>query len=290
MRACTASKYNPGVEGVGGTGGGGHMSAMSATECVQFTDHGERALLELRNDSKNNAMSLAMWRELDAILDELLINERLRVLIVRGHGQQAFCAGADISEFDLQRGDPARTKSYDALVERACQRLESVPVPTVAMIYGFCIGGGLSLAAACDLRLCDQSATFGLPAARLGLGYDVCGVERLVRLLGPAFAKEILYTARRIDAERARAIGLVHHVSATEELGDHVNELVERIRRNAPLTIRAMKCSVQELSKTEAQRDLGRCQALVDRCNESEDYREGRAAFAEKREPVFRGR
>ncbi|NIR60333.1 MAG: enoyl-CoA hydratase [Gammaproteobacteria bacterium] len=263
---------------------------MSATECVEFTDYGEHALLELRNESKNNAMSMAMWRELDAILDELLVNERVRVLVVRGHGQQAFCAGADISEFDARRSDAAQTKAYDALVERTCQRLESVPVPTVAMIHGFCIGGGLSLAAACDLRVCDHKATFSLPAARLGLGYDVCGVERLVKVLGAPFAKEILYTARPIDAERARAMGLVHQVSATEELADYVDELAGRIRHNAPLSIRAMKCSVQELTKTEAERDLAQCQALVDRCNRSEDYREGRAAFAEKREPVFRGR
>lgn len=263
---------------------------MSASECVVFTDQGERALLELRNESKNNAMSMGMWRELDAILEELLVNEQLRVLIVRGHGQQAFCAGADISEFDARRSDPAQTKTYDALVERTCRRLESVPVPTLAMIHGFCIGGGLSLAAACDLRVCDHKATFGLPAARLGLGYDVCGVERLVKVLGAPFAKEILYTARRIDAERARAIGLVHHVSVTEELADYADDLAERIRRNAPLSVRAMKCSVQELTKLESERDLARCQDLVDRCNRSQDYEEGRAAFAEKREPLFRGR
>lgn len=262
----------------------------SSTGRVELAERGERAVLELRNAPKNNAMSVGMWRELDAALARVRDSERLRVLVVRGHGQQAFCAGADISEFAAERAEPEQVRAYDELVERTCQRLEALPMPTLALIHGFCIGGGLALAAACDLRLCDHEATFALPAARLGLGYDLRGIERLVKLVGASGAKEILYTARPVDAERALAMGLVHRVAASAELADQVEELAERIRRNAPLSVRAMKCCVQELAKVESERDLERCRALVDRCNQSEDYREGRAAFVEKREPVFRGR
>lgn len=263
---------------------------MSSTAGVELVDQGERALLELRNERKNNAISTAMWQQLDEIVDRLLSNERLRVVVVRGQGQQAFSAGADISEFSERRSDATETRAYDDLLERACRRIEALPVPTLALIHGFCIGGGLSLASACDLRMCDHKATFALPAARLGLGYDVRGVERLVKVVGAPVAKEILYTARRVDSERALQMGLVHHVTATEELADYVDDVAERICRNAPLSVRAMKCCVQELTRSEGEPDLARCRAFVDRCNESEDYREGRAAFAEKREPVFRGR
>lgn len=257
---------------------------------ITVQDQGDLVTLSLDNPARNNAISVGMWQRLLAHADELAVRDGLRVVIVRGAGQRAFSAGADISEFDKRRDDAEAIRGYDRLVESACRRVETLPVPTVAMIHGYCIGAGLSLAGACDMRLCDRDASFALPAARLGLGYDFSGIERLVRLVGDAMAREILFTGSRLPAARAQAMGLVHEVCEPGELAGRVEALAGRIRANAPLTLRAFKACLGEIRRPPGERDVARCEALIDACNASDDYSEGRKAFAERREPVFKGR
>lgn len=256
---------------------------------VVLEDEGTLCTLRLRNDDRRNAISADMWVRIGEIAEQLAAREDLRVLVVRGWGGEYFSAGADISEFDSVR-DAGGTDSYDALVEESCRRIEQLPFPTVAAIHGYCIGAGLSLAASCDLRYCDREARFAVPAARLGLGYDYHGIERFVALVGVAATREILYRASRIDAARALAIGLVHAVLPARELDTHVEAVVAELLANAPLTLRAVKACTREMLRPAAERDTARCEELVRRCNESDDYREGRAAFREKRQPLFRGR
>lgn len=257
---------------------------------ITVQDQGDRVILSLDNPARNNAISVGMWERLLQLADELAARDELRLVVFRGAGERAFSAGADISEFDRERGDADAVRAYDRLVENACQRVEALPVPTLAMIHGYCIGAGLSLAASCDLRLCDREASFALPAARLGLGYDFSGIERLVRLVGDAMAREILFTGSRLPAARALAMGLVHEVCDPAELADRVEALGERIRGNAPLTLRAFKACLGEIRRPPGERDVARCEALIDACNASDDYREGRKAFAERRDPDFKGR
>lgn len=257
---------------------------------ITVQDQGDLVTLSLDNPARNNAITVGMWERLLECADQLATRDGLRLVIVRGAGQRAFSAGADISEFDQRRDDAEAIRGYDRLVESACRRIEALPVPAVAMIHGYCIGAGLSLAGACDLRLCDRDASFALPAARLGLGYDFSGIERLVRLVGDAMAREILFTGSRMPAARARAMGLVHEVCEPAELAERVESLGERIRGNAPLTLRAFKACLAEIRRPPGERDVARCEAMIDACNASADYREGRSAFAQRRDPVFKGR
>lgn len=256
---------------------------------VVLEEQGPVCTLRLRNDGRRNAISSDMWVRIGELAEQLAARDDVRVLVVRGWGDEVFSAGADISEFEAVR-DAANTAHYDALVEESCRRVEALPFPTLAAIRGYCIGAGVSLAASCDLRYCEQSASFAVPAARLGLGYDYHGIERLAGLLGVAATREILYRASPISAGRALEVGLVHAVLPAAGLDAHVAAVVDELTANAPLTLRAVKACTRALTGPPGERDLDACNELVARCNESEDYREGRAAFLEKRKPVFRGR
>ncbi|MCP4327946.1 MAG: enoyl-CoA hydratase [Alphaproteobacteria bacterium] len=261
---------------------------MPGEVIVDVAGDGRRALIEFRNQARNNALSIAMWGQLKEILERLTPMPDLRVVVLRGAGRRAFCAGADIRDFDDKRsGDAA--PAYDTLVEDTCRLLDEFPVPSVAMIHGFCMGAGLSIASCCDLRFCDPSAIFALPAARLGLGYTRHGIERLIRVVGLPQTKRILFTAGRIDSDRAQSIGLTHDIVDADILESTVAALVDDICRNAPLTMRAMKLCMTEMAKDPTARDIDACLAAIRRCNESHDYAEGRRAFAEKRPPVFKG-
>lgn len=248
------------------------------------------AVVKLANPAKRNAVTASMWRQLRAIMTELNDKPDLRAVMIRGAGDIAFSAGADISEFDRERSGTDAVQAYDGLVEAACVALEGLPVPTLAMIHGACLGAALSVVGSCDLRVCDDQASFALPAARLSLGYDFSGIARLAGLVGITAAKEILLAGERIPATRALQIGLVQHVAGRAELADHAGQLARRLRDNAPLTLRAMKACFAELRKPSAERDIARCQVLVEHCNASDDYREGRKAFAERRPAAFKGR
>ena len=253
-------------------------------------ENGRSAVVEICNEDRRNAISLSMWRELDAIAIQLGKQENLRAVLVCGRGGMAFSAGADISEFDEIRSDADLARTYDDAVEAACGMVESIPVPVVASLGGICIGAGLSLAMACDIRICGQSCRLALPAVRLGLGYNHPGVRRLIRMVGDAAARDILFTGRRLSAKEALACGLVNQCCADEDLTNAATALIKTLVNNAPMALRALKYCIDDLRKPAAAQQPEACEAMFAACNASDDYREGKAAFKEKRSPKFLGR
>jgi enoyl-CoA hydratase len=242
------------------------------------------------NPARLNAVSLEMWEGAGRILDDFERDDAVRVIVVSGAGGRAFVSGADISEFKERRASEEAAAAYAKISEGARRRLEETMKPTIAMIRGYCIGGGVGTALACDLRIATDGAKFGIPAAKLGLGYAYDGIKKLVDLVGPAYAREIFYTARQFTAAEALQMGLVNRVVPEAELESFVKGYCETIAANAPLTIRAAKVAVREALKDESARDLALCRRLVEECFASADYAEGRTAFMEKRRPVFHGR
>jgi enoyl-CoA hydratase/carnithine racemase len=198
-------------------------------------------------------------------------------------------SGADISKFESERASQEAVARYNVSVEKSYSSIHDFPKPTIAMIRGYCIGGGLGLAVSCDLRICSEGSRFAVPAAKLGLGYAYPGLKRLVDVVGPAFAKEIFFTARQFDAAEAREMGLVNRVVPDAELERYVKDYADTIAGNAPLTVNSVKFIVGEVMKDESDRDMQRCDELVAQCFASRDYVEGRTAFMEKRKPVFTG-
>ncbi len=238
---------------------------------------------------RRNAISVEIWREIPAALQALADDPEVRVVVLRGEGETAFVAGADISEFESQRTGTA-VADYEADNGRAFLALARLEKPVLAMIHGYCVGGGVAIALGADLRYAADDAVFAIPAARLGLGYAPGGLEALVRVVGFSAAKEIFFTARRFRADEALRMGLVDRVCPKAELAGFVRETAERIAENAPLTVRSVKLIVQELAKQPGARDHARIDASIRACMESDDYREGMRAFLEKRAPSFRGR
>jgi enoyl-CoA hydratase/carnithine racemase len=241
------------------------------------------------NPQRHNAVSLEMWARTAEILEDFAKDDEVRVVVLTGAGGKSFVSGADISKFESERASLDATKIYNETVATANDGVAAFPKPTIAMIKGYCIGGGLGLAVCCDMRICSDNSKFALPAAKLGLGYSFPGLKRLVDAVGVAFAKEIFFTARQFDAEEARAMGLVNRVVPADELETYVKNYADLIAANAPLTVKAGKFIVGETIKDESQRDLARCADMVDACFSSNDYVEGRRAFMEKRKPAFTG-
>ncbi len=240
------------------------------------------------NPSRRNAVSLEMWETIPAILDRFESDPAVRVIVLRGAGETAFVSGADISQFEQTRSSPETNVRYEHAVNEASHRLHDSSKPTIAMIHGWCIGGGLGIAVSCDLRIAADNAKFGIPAARLGVGYGHKGVKKLMDLVGPSFTKEIFFTGRHFSAPEAQAMGLLNRVLPAGELEGYVRGYCGTIADNAPLTIRALKRTVAELLKgTEG--DLELSDRLVRACFASQDFIEGRRAFMEKRRPAFRG-
>jgi enoyl-CoA hydratase/carnithine racemase len=230
-----------------------------------------------------------MWRQIPEAVAELAAADAVRVVILRGEGDVAFVSGADISQFEQTRVGDA-SKDYDAGNARAFLALATLEKPVIAMIHGFCVGGGCAIALNADLRYAADDAVFAIPAAKLGLGYAMLGIQTLIDVVGPSFAKEIFFTARRFDASEALRMGLVNAVLPKAELEAHVRRVAEEIAANAPLTLRAVKRAVVELAKDPERRDAEAVAELVRRCFESDDYKEGIRAFLEKRRPRFQGR
>ena len=262
---------------------------MAETDKMLSRKEGHVGYVIFNNPERHNAVSLDMWEAAGRMLDAFRDDNDIRVVVVTGAGGKAFVSGADISRFDKERTGEAAVARYNAVVEKSYAAFYEFPKPTIAMIRGYCIGGGMGLATCCDIRIATDGSKFAEPAAKLGLGYAYPGLKRLVDVVGPSFAMEIFYTARQFTAAEAAAMGLVNRVVADGDLESFVKNYADIISGNAPLTIKAVKAVISEMMKDESRRDLKRAQEAVDACFKSRDYEEGRKAFMEKRKPVFTG-
>jgi enoyl-CoA hydratase/carnithine racemase len=251
---------------------------------------GRVGTLVFNNPARHNAVSLEMWEAASRILAGFADDPEVRVVVLTGAGGKAFVSGADISKFESERSSKEAIDRYNVAVDEANTAIYEFPKPTIAMIRGYCIGGGCGVAIDCDLRIAAADSVYAIPAGRLGLGYRYDGIRRLIDLVGPSFASEIFFTARKFDAREAVAMGLINRLVPVAELESYTRNYAAMIADNAPLTLAAVKRSVLERFKDPAERDLARCQAMVDACFASADYEEGRTAFMEKRRPVFKGR
>ncbi|MBN9594089.1 MAG: enoyl-CoA hydratase/isomerase family protein [Afipia sp.] len=263
---------------------------MASTDKVISRKDGNVGYVIFNNPERRNAMSLEMWEATTRLMSEYAKDNSIRVVVLSGAGDKAFVAGADISKFGDERSSEEGVKKYNDAVEAAYASVHEFPKPTIAMIRGFCVGGGMGIASCCDLRIASEDARFAVPAAKLGLGYGYPGVKRLMDIVGPSFTKEIFYTARLFDVMEAVEMGLVNRVVENSELEFYVKDYAATIAANAPLTVDSIKFIVGEACKDESQRDMKHCDDVVQACFKSEDYKEGRAAFMEKRKPVFKGR
>ncbi|NKC31256.1 enoyl-CoA hydratase [Falsiroseomonas selenitidurans] len=242
------------------------------------------------NPTKRNAMSLEMWGAMEAILADFQADPAIRVVVMQGDGDRAFVSGADISQFEKSRSDAESAAAYAAVSDSARAMLNAFDKPLIALIRGYCLGGGLGIAMAADIRFAASDARFGIPAANLGAAYSSDSLRRLVGLVGPAAAKDILFSARRLEAEEALRLGLVSRLCAPEALEAEVRAYATLLAQKAPLSLRASKAIVNELMKPESAQDAAMMRGHVETCFNSADYTEGRRAFMEKRSPVFQGR
>ncbi len=240
--------------------------------------------------ARRNAINGAMWRGIAPAMARFDADPEVRCVAFRGAGTAAFSAGADISEFEAARSASTAVGEYDGLLDQVLHAIQGSPKPSLAMIYGYCFGGGLEIALACDLRYCGAAAKFAVPAAKLGLAYNVEGHKRLLETVGHARAREIMFLGRSYDAGEALAIGLVQRVVPDGELESFSEKVLQELSENAPLSILNSKTLIEEYVKSSGAPDAARMRAAIERCAKSEDYAEGRRAFMEKRKPRFKGK
>lgn len=236
-----------------------------------------------------NAVTQEMWLRAGEIMENFEKDDSIRVVVLKGAGDRAFVSGADISKFGANRRNAAEVAESNRITDLARQKLSSFSKPTIAMINGYCIGGGLAIALMCDLRFAAEGSSFGIPAAKLGVGYAPPGIGVLQELVGPAYTREIFFTGKRFTGEEALQMRLINRLMPREELEPYVREYAETIGSNAPLTVHAAKLASAEFLKAENERDFTLANQAVNACFDSEDYQEGRTAFMEKRKPVFKG-
>jgi enoyl-CoA hydratase/carnithine racemase len=265
------------------------MNVATKTDKMLSRKDGGVGYLIFNNPERHNAVSLEMWEAASSILEDFTADKAVRVVVLTGAGGKAFVSGADISKFESERASKEAVDRYNVVVDKANTAVYEFPKPTIAMIRGYCIGGGVGLALCCDLRICSDNSKFGVPAAKLGLGYGFKGIKKLVDVVGPSFAKEIFFTARQFTAPEALAMGLVNRVLPEAELEKYVKDYADTISGNAPLTVNSVKYIVGEAVKDGSERNLQKCADLVTQCFASKDYIEGRQAFMEKRKPAFNG-
>jgi enoyl-CoA hydratase/carnithine racemase len=262
----------------------------SPTDRVQARLDGSTLHIVFNNPARHNALSVDMWGAVPLLLAHAEHDDRVRVVVFSGAGDKAFVSGADISQFEDMRAAKEAVKHYEALAEDALMGIFRFGKPTIACIRGWCIGGGVNVAISCDIRLAASDAVFSIPAGRMGLGYRYSALKNLVDLVGVGAAKDLFYTARRVDATEAFRMGLVTRIAPADQLPALLAEYTGSMGDNAPLTLAAGKAIMGEILKPSPDLDAERCRELILRCFESEDYIEGRRAFMDKRKPRFSGR
>ncbi len=256
---------------------------------LRYAKDGRLAWITIDNPARHNALTAGMWQALPELIATAITDPDIRVIVLRGAGDKAFSAGADISEFETARTGSAAAH-YDALNDAAFTALVTCTKPTIAMIHGFCLGGGLGLALSCDMRIADDASQYAIPAAKLGLGYNPRWVRPILAAVPPSRAKELLFTGRRFRSAEAEAMGLVSRLVGSTDLEPATRALAAEIAANAPLSVAAAKRVIDEIARHPESPDMAALDAAVTACFESKDYIEGRRAFLEKRKPNFTGR
>ena len=265
------------------------MELELRTDRIRGVIEGQIGWLIFNNPARHNALSLDMWQGIADVLRAFGSNPNVRVAIMRGAGGKAFVSGADISEFDQHRANADQRATYGEVAGDANRELARFAKPLLALIEGYCIGGGLATALAADIRIATPDSRFGIPAAKLGLGYEYEGLAKLARIVGPSRARDIMFSARFMDAQEALAMGLINTIHERVDIETEVLAYAHRIAGNAPLTVAAAKAAVNAFERGSQSEEVARVRQLVDGCFNSEDYKEGRRAFREKRTPDFRG-